>query len=81
MLKTGILRPRRKSEVESDTYGGTKFSPNICSNDDEATAVLGHTSQRTWVENISLKIIFDDVTVWAHIWASSILFQNSYGCP
>ena len=42
--KTVILHPRWKSTVESDAYGGPKFSSNISRNDDEAKHGMGHSS-------------------------------------
>ena len=62
--KTGILHPGRKAEVEGDAYGGPKWGSNIFSNDDEATYLMGQTSQRTWFENIASKIIIDDVLLY-----------------
>ena len=50
--------------VESDSYGGPKYSSNICSNDDEATDGMLNTSQRMWFEKCCIKIISDDVLLY-----------------
>ena len=50
--------------VEIDSYGGPKCRSKICNNDDEATNVMGHTIQITWVEKCCLKNIVDDVLLY-----------------
>ena len=80
--KTGIIHPGRKSAVESDSYGGPKFSFNICINDDEATNGMGHTSQIMWFEKCFINNYFWlCVTVWSHIRTASSLLNNSPVLP
>ena len=58
------LHPGQKEAAESDTYGGPKCRSNFFNNDDEATNVMGHTIQITWVEKWGIKNIVDDVLLY-----------------
>ena len=53
--KTVNLHPGREAALESDAYGGPKFSSNICINYYEATSGMVHTSQITWCEKCCIK--------------------------
>ena len=65
--KNGIIHPVWKVAAEIDAYGGQKCDSNMCSNGDEAINGMGHTSQRTWFENVVSKIIVDDVLLYGCI--------------
>ena len=79
---TGIIHPVRKVAVESYSYGGPKYSSNICSNEDEATDGMGHTIHIT-----RFKFFFINnycwwcIIAWAHRRADSSLFKKSTRCP
>ena len=60
----GILHPIRKLAVGTDTYGGPKCRSNIGINDDEATNGMRYISKGAPAENITSKIIVDDVLLY-----------------
>ena len=51
--RLSFFAPDEKKAVESDAYGGPKFSSNICSNDNEATQRMGQTSPKTRFKNFA----------------------------